>query len=296
MANRTRRSTVKKQAPKKSGIEAKIIPVDEVSEALSALFYGRSGTGKTTLACSFPGPIILLDIREKGTDSVTDRPVHVLPIEEWDDLDDIILYLRTNPSKFKTVVVDTVTNMQSLAMDEIVGDSDKVVSQRDWGKISGLMRKGITELRDLTDMGMEVIFLAQEKTKSSDDYDDDADDGQQIMPEIGPMVMPSVAGTLNAAVKVIGNTFIREEITRVKVEGGGNKRKANIEYALRLGPHAYYTTKIRKNKGVKVPSFITDPSYDKVLKVTRGEGLSDGEAVKPKTSRRSSTSTRRRSK
>jgi ATP-dependent phosphoenolpyruvate carboxykinase len=42
----------------------------ELSGSRSYVFYGQSGTGKTTLAATFPGPILLCDIKDRGTDSV----------------------------------------------------------------------------------------------------------------------------------------------------------------------------------------------------------------------------------
>ena len=42
------------------------------------------------------------------------------------------------------------------------------------------------------------------------------------------------------------------------------------EYRLRVGPHTYYTTKIRKPKTAPIPDYIIDPSYDKIIEIMKG--------------------------
>ena len=59
-----------KKTSGKMSTPIKFTPVEHLPSVLAVLLYGRSGTGKTTIAASFPTPLLLLDIREKGTDSV----------------------------------------------------------------------------------------------------------------------------------------------------------------------------------------------------------------------------------
>jgi hypothetical protein len=47
-------------------------PVQEVKYNGSTALYGRSGTGKTTLSASWPKPILYLNIKDNGTDSISD--------------------------------------------------------------------------------------------------------------------------------------------------------------------------------------------------------------------------------
>ena len=69
-----------------------------MSKDRSFLFYGRSGTGKTTLAGTFPTPILILDIGDKGTDSISDiEDCYVWEITEWDDIEIAYYYLKANP-------------------------------------------------------------------------------------------------------------------------------------------------------------------------------------------------------
>lgn len=261
----------------------KELPVRSVSQTLkhrSFVFYGRSGTGKTTLAGSFPSPILLLDMDDKGTDSIHDLgdDVQVYDIKEWEDLEITYWWLKKNPGRYKTIVIDTMTGAQDMALKKILEgtskDADKagewgVMTKREWGQAASLMKSWITNIRSLTDDEMEVVFNVQERIFNAGD---EVDPEEQLDPEIGPRLMPSVKDHLNASVHVIGNTFIREKIIRKQVEG---KRKPQevpkTQYCLRIGPNPIYITKVRKPKRVKVPPLIVNPSYEDILSFIEGE-------------------------
>lgn len=241
-----------------------IVPVAELPSALAALFYGRSGTGKTTIASSFPKPLLLLDIREKGTDSISNvKNVDVAQINRWEEFEDFYWYLEKE-SKYKTIVVDQVTQLQDLAIRQAMEDDNKelddTISKRNWGQAAGLMKTWLLNYRDLIDNGMNIVFLAHDR---SDDPEGDVDD--QLDPTVGARVMPSVASFLNGAVKVIGNTFIKETTS---IEA--NKKVRKVQFGMRIGPHGVFTTKTRSPVGVKSPDILIDPDYDQIMSVIKG--------------------------
>ncbi len=244
-------------------IEKRIQDVSKLPSRLSCLFYGRSGTGKTTIACSFPKPLLLIDLNDKGTDSVRDlKGVKVFSAEDWEDLEDIYWHIKKSKDLYKTVVLDTVSMMQGFAVDKITnGKKDVTLHQKQWGQVGALVMAKIFQFRDLP---LNCVFLAQDRISKGSDEDDEETDGQ-ILPEVGARVMPSVATQLNAAVNIIGNTFVRETITKVKTAEKKIVEKRKVDYCLRIGPHAYYTTKVRKPKSVEVPAFILDPTYEKLV-------------------------------
>ncbi len=255
--------------PSSKSILSKATPVHQLSLIVTALFYGRSGTGKTTIAGSFPKPILFIDIGERGTDSIFDQEdIDSIQIDEWGDLEEVYWALKEG-SKYKTVVIDAAHTMQNLAIAEaraIAGKKDKdQTSQRDFGQASGLMNQWIYNFRDLRDHDLNVVFLAHDRLREVDTDDDDAG---LIAPEMGPRLMPGVAGTLLGAVNVVGYTYIREEITKSKV--AGKKSTREVQYCLRVGPHGVYATKIRSPKGNEVPEYIVDPTYDKLVDVIKG--------------------------
>lgn len=262
--------TSKTESPPVSSLESRIVPVGEMSEWLSIAVYGRSGTGKTTFAGTAPKPLLILDVNDRGTISVKGQPeTYVLSIEKWEDFEEAYWYLKSGNHDFQSVAIDTLTQLQDLAIRQVVGQdsADMVISRRAWGAVSALMKTWILNFRDLP---LCKIFICQDRLIAGDDEDDA--DPEMIAPEVGPALSPSVARTLNAAVDVIGQTFIRERLTTVKTKKGGEKSKVVVEYCMRIGPHARYLTKIRRAKpGTKLPPVVVDPTFDKILKLVRGE-------------------------
>lgn len=251
--------------------------IKDIKKPRSYVFYGRSGTGKTTISSTFPKPLLLLDINDQGTDSIADiKDIKVMEVSQWSDVEDVYWWLQKNPNEFKTVVIDTVTQMQGLAIEKVMANNKKdaaksgdwgSMSRREWGDVAQLMKTWVVNFRNLP---MEVIFLAQERVFNIDEDNDTNVDENLLMPEVGPRLSPSVASTLNAAVSVICNTFcrIREYEKEIK---GKKVIKRNTEYCLRVGPNPVYITKLRKPKSVMPPSVIVDATYEDIIEAIRGE-------------------------
>src|SRR5262252_697284 len=87
--NRDRRSR------RSSRIEAPVIKPVTYEGTRSFVLYGRSGTGKTTLAATFPKPILLLDVSDRGTDSIADvAKVDRTEVTDWDMFEHDYHWLR----------------------------------------------------------------------------------------------------------------------------------------------------------------------------------------------------------
>lgn len=266
---------------KKSSILGKIMPVDQIPDYSSILLYGESGTGKTALSGTFPKKMLILDIAEKGTKTLRKTPgIDVIQITEWDEIEEVYWYLHDNPTKYKTVSLDQVSQMQDLSITQVRNEKGMKekdpMSQRLWGQASGLMKTWLYNYRELQNLNMHVVFIAHARTSGGGDEGDD----NQIDPSVGARLMPSVASFLNGAVSYIGNTYIRERYIK---EGKEKIRK--VEYCLRVGPHAYYRTKIRKPPDMEnMPDTIVNPTFEKLEKLSRGESLkvSSSKTVKRK--------------
>jgi hypothetical protein len=181
-------------------------------------------------------------------------------------------FLEAGDHTFKTVVIDTVTNVQDLAIRHVMQEHKKdeadaggwgSMTKAMWGEVSSMLKTWLTNFRNLP---MNVVFLAQERVFNAGD--DENEDGQ-LAPEAGPRLMPSIVSHINAAVDLIGNSFIREKIKRKKVDGKVEEERT-VQYCLRIGPHGYYVTKVRKPKDVEIPAFLVDPTYEDILELRNG--------------------------
>ena len=270
-------SAKKKQKSKKGDKKASTSILDKAEDIqdsegyISAVFYGRSGTGKTTVASTFPKPLLLLDFGDKGHDSIKDvEGVKRLLIQEWMDIESVYWGLASGNHDFKSVIWDTVTGSQDTAIYKVKDDEGMdptdPVSRRMWGEVSGLMKEWLINFRDLE---MHTAFLAQERITKEEESEETEQDDDQIDPEVGPATIPSVQKTLCASVKVVGHTYIKQVIKRLK----GGKTKRVPKFMMRVGPHPYYTTKIRSPKDYEVPGSIDNPDFDKIQKIMKGEKL-----------------------
>ena len=268
-------ATKKPSTTEFAGIVSKIQPIHSRETFLAMLVYGRSGTGKTAFASTFPKPMLLMDVREKGTDTVAKVPgIDLVQVDTWEEFEQLYWYLVSGKHEYRTVVIDQISQLQDLAMEKVRRDEGKeptdLISKRDWGAISGMMKTWLFNYRDLVDKQMHVCMVAHERANAEGEAIED-----QIDPSIGPRLMPSVASSVNGAVSIIGNTFIRERFV-------GTDRTRMVEYCMRIGPHAYYTTKVRTPVGIETPDVLVNPSFEKALKLTQGESLASKKVVKVK--------------
>lgn len=267
-----------KTPQKPKGIEARFVDILDIDNPTIVTLYGRPGSGKTTIACTGPKPQLLIDVKDKGTDSGK-RPelergdITVIELEGFDDMYDIHEYILDNPDKFKSVVIDHTTALQDMAIEKVKEDEGKdKVSQQMFGFASSYMKEVIALYKDLTDIGISPIFLSEDRL---DNGEGDGED--QLIPEVGPALMPSVAKMLCAASRVIGQTYQYEKVTKLP----GAKVDRTVEYRLRLGPNPYYITKVTRPPGTPCPAYIPYATYQDIMDIIKGK-WKDPDKIKKK--------------
>lgn len=157
-----------------AGLEVK--PVQERSSYFNILIYGDSGTGKTTLAGSadeLPSmrPVLFIDI-EGGTESLrhTYPEVDTVRVTTWKEMQEVYNALYEGDHPYKTVVLDSLTEIQKFSMYGIMTDliqkrpdlDPDVPGMREWGKNLEQIRKMVRGFRDLD---MHTIFTALSKSE-----------------------------------------------------------------------------------------------------------------------------------
>lgn len=131
---------------------------------IKALIYGASGTGKTTFASTAPNPIYAS--AEGGLLSVADKGVSYTDIKTVKDLQDLLEYLKTQDHDFKTVIIDSITEINDIIKAGIEKKSGRPMQLQDWGVVAKKI-EGI--LRGFRELPMHVIIIAQELVEKDED-------------------------------------------------------------------------------------------------------------------------------
>lgn len=256
-----------KKVSRERSIEDRIRPVGEIDSNVAMLIYGEQKTGKTVFACTFPKPLLLIDINERGEDSVIDVPgVDVLRVTEWNEVEEAYWFLEGG-TKYKSVVLDQLTALQHLVIAMLKKKKgqrpEDVFSTRSYGQLAGLMTTWLLNYRELITKGYHVCYLSHQKRIDPPNEDDD-----RMTPEVSTALTGSIASFICGAVSVIGNQFIREEYDK-------KTKTATKEFCLRVGPHAFYRAGIRRPVSAgPVPDYIVNPTFDKIMRLSKGESLS----------------------
>lgn len=144
---------------------------------------GDSGLGKTSLACTFPSPIVIRG--EDGLQSIPDgrRPDALPLIEKADQLWDQLMILIQQDHEYKTLVIDSVTALERIFIQNILDADPKKpasINQALGGYGNGAaavgamhqrVRKACGVLRDRK--GMHIVFIAHAETETITPPDDE---------------------------------------------------------------------------------------------------------------------------
>lgn len=131
--------------------------IDLESLKLKVLVYGKSGTGKTTFASSFPKPYFfdcdngMLSQRGKDVeyDVYSEYPVFVKKLNELEKSD-----------TYETLVVDSVTNLEKMVITDLLRLNNRTeMTLHEWG----LLIRVLSDLFNrMTKMNKHIVITAHE--------------------------------------------------------------------------------------------------------------------------------------
>lgn len=235
----------------------KIKRISQRATYVKALIYGEPGAGKTYLACTAPDVLVLLT--EPAVSDMTMLAVNrdlgidpaVWDISTDEDLQEAFDYLASGDHGFKTVVVDSLTDLNRRMMRRVIDaavrkrpthDPD-VPEQGDWFKVQERMRYIIRMFRDLP---MNVVFTTL------------AMDVREEMKTL-PMVQPkSLAYEIPAYFNLVGYLSVDRS-------SGVHVRKLLVE------PTEVF---VAKNPGGCLPPIVENPNLGEIFnKILKGDDL-----------------------
>jgi hypothetical protein len=168
------------------------------------LLFGEAKTGKTSLAETAPGPRLILDA-EGGTTWLASNTVEWNPLEggppkdldpdvsvvvsilNWEMLERINTWLQKGGHEFKSVILDSLTELQKQAKRSI---TDTGMTMKDWGTLYDRMDPVLRELRDLTQVPgspVECVVLVCLANSRED----------RIVPDVQGSMARSLAGQVD---------------------------------------------------------------------------------------------------
>lgn len=136
------------------------VPLDH---KVKAVIYGASGAWKTVFGATAPKPIFAS--AEGGLLSVADKNIQFVEIKSLKDLQELLIYLKTQKHDFETVVIDSITEINDIIKQDIEKRTGKWMQLQDWWELA---KKIKAILRWFRDLDMHVIFLAQEVSESDE--------------------------------------------------------------------------------------------------------------------------------
>lgn len=216
--------------------------------------YGRNGSGKTRLGASFPN-VLIVDCNDEGDRSVKGVPgTRVIHCTNWHRVGVAYWYLKTARHPFESVSIDTVTEMNNLAMDFVLDEAENrdptrekaMPDRRAYGRTATLMRGMLYAYRNLP---LHVIFLAQERIIRDPDTE-----------EILEITVDLPNGSRGAAMSGAG-ILGRLTPKRVRVREDGRVVK-RWQDQLFVEPDEIVWTKDRTNL---LRPVLKDPTGDKII-------------------------------
>lgn len=160
--------------------------MSDVDRSLTIMVYGESKVGKSSFAVTAPYPRLMLDvegghrflpINVKYWDPMTEEPpladgtwdTVVVQVRDYDVVMKAFQWLQSGKHQFKSLIIDSISELQVKCMDNIAGTEQMKMQQ--WGELLRHMGALLRDLRDLTmhpTQPLEAVILTAMARKGQD--------------------------------------------------------------------------------------------------------------------------------
>ena len=161
--------------------------MSDVQRSLTMMVYGESKVGKSTFAVTAPYPRLMLDvegghrflpINVKYWDPMREEPPQadgtwdtvVVQVRDYDVVLKAFQWLQSGKHQFKSLIIDSISELQVKCMDNIAGTEQMKMQQ--WGELLRHMGALLRDLRDLTmhaTQPLEAVVLTAMAKRGQDD-------------------------------------------------------------------------------------------------------------------------------
>ncbi len=284
---------------------SRAVPVDQGNDDwVHLLLYGRNRVGKTTLACQFPKPLLLISVEPAltgGSRSVrnvagvkklrlhpTDPEAHLHTAAE---LEQVGREARAaNP--YQTIVIDSGTSLDEVVLAEICGWDEPAVMlavghTRPGAKVSGdqyTQRSEVSRrvLRPFMELRCHVVIICGEKDHNPQEgRKSTLTRGLHTESFYNAAMGGGTVKWLQDSMDFHAQLLIDNEMKEVEYDQGGEKivmlePTGKQVRRLRCQYHPNFGAGFRSPRGegmLDVPEFVDDPSWDKIKALADGKPL-----------------------
>lgn len=233
--------------------------INEIPVPKTFLFYGKSGTGKTTLAGTFPKPLFL-DVNENGTASVDSKDAQVISISKYEEFNEFLMNIDEYYEKLKwgSLIIDTIGKLQEINLNYLAKGGKILINN--YGDSTNELQQVILKLiNHATVNDYYLVFNAHER----DNTENDEETGEVLNPSVMAQLTPKLSEWLHATVSLAGHTRIFEKKNDLGQSQG-------IFYCIKIGADPIFKTKVRVPKDKMKANIIANPTCEKLMSVLNG--------------------------
>lgn len=239
----------------------------------TTIILGKPGSGKTTLAGTFPKPMLLITVGKDGgaevLKSYKDTEVQTINIDNdvitatgsmsvYNKLMSIFDELIKD-TNYKTIVVDPYTSIQEGLINYMISQKGKQLTQQEYGIVGQLMLAMRDKIDIIADGSREVVLICHIKENEQTDSIT-GEKTKELVPKMtlnnGKILLEHASAVLYTC-----NKTVQDE------NGNGL-----VEFLTYVGAHPNIDTKFRTAKGktFTVGKYYKDFNYDTMRELYNG--------------------------
>ncbi len=251
------------------------IPVDQLPEDFMRLvLYGGNRIGKTTVAVTFPKPLLLVAMEPNVTGGAMSvkkvSGVTYLRVGSTEKAIRLAEELRTGGTGFKAVVIDSATSYQDIALTELMGWQESP-TMLTFGLVGEDMYRQRSEkcremLRKFLNLPMHTVVIAKEKDHNppKGERSNKLTRGLTMSSFFAADLGGATANWLHDVCDCICRMYMAEETVKTTSVIAGKEQEAEIPTGrmirrLLTQYHPNFAAGIRSCTPENVPEYIDDP-------------------------------------